>query len=222
MSTLGKVLDRFRQHNLKLKAAKCLLFQDYVVFLGKLVSQISIAPNPSSIEVVRDWPQPASKKDVERFMGLANYHRSHIKDFAKLARPLYDLTKKNNNNFAMLHLPCGGCLFCARIHEQWDRFNEDVDDVFPLAVRQIATPVNLPTRLECKLNEQRHGPAAATNANMSACSDNTLISPIRRSLLADQNVNAVDKLPDDSCKTQTQSIDKQMVFHNKYDCRKHC
>lgn len=30
-------------------------------------------------------------------MGLANYHRNHIKDFAKLARPLYDLTKKNTN-----------------------------------------------------------------------------------------------------------------------------
>lgn len=66
MGTLGKVLERFRQNNLKLKAAKCLLFQEHVVFLGKLICRIGIKPNPSSIEVVRNWLTPASRKDVEK------------------------------------------------------------------------------------------------------------------------------------------------------------
>ena len=34
-------------------------------------------------------------------------------------------------------LPCGGCAYCRRAHRQWARFNEDVDDVVPLAVRSI-------------------------------------------------------------------------------------
>ena len=34
-------------------------------------------------------------------------------------------------------LPCGGCAYCRRAHRKWARFNEDVDDVVPLAVRSI-------------------------------------------------------------------------------------
>ena len=48
-------------------------------------------------------------------------------------------------------LPCGGCPYCTRAHTQWDRFESDVDDVVPLAVRQIVInppPDNVPTRPE--------------------------------------------------------------------------
>ena len=34
-------------------------------------------------------------------------------------------------------LPCGGCNFCTKIHNQWARFEDDVDDVIPLAARDI-------------------------------------------------------------------------------------
>ena len=34
-------------------------------------------------------------------------------------------------------LPCGGCKFCTRVHQQWSKFEEDVDDIVPLAVRRI-------------------------------------------------------------------------------------
>jgi hypothetical protein len=42
---------------------------------------------------VAQWTTPKSRKDVEAFLGYMNYHREHIKDFAALATPLYDLTK---------------------------------------------------------------------------------------------------------------------------------
>ena len=35
-------------------------------------------------------------------------------------------------------LPCGGCKYCVRANEQWDRFHGEVDDIVPLAVRQIS------------------------------------------------------------------------------------
>ncbi len=35
------------------------------------------------------------------------------------------------------NLPCGGCAYCRRAHTQWSRFDDDVDDVVPLAVRSI-------------------------------------------------------------------------------------
>ena len=34
-------------------------------------------------------------------------------------------------------LPCGGCRYCRQAHQQWARFNEDVDDVIPLSVRSV-------------------------------------------------------------------------------------
>ncbi len=94
LQNLVEILDRFRKCNLKLKAKKCQLFQEEVVFLGKLCSRSGISPNPSSVAVVKNWPTPASSKDVERFMGLVNYHRAHIKNFARIALPLYKLTRK--------------------------------------------------------------------------------------------------------------------------------
>lgn len=35
-------------------------------------------------------------------------------------------------------LPCGGCKYCSRAHHQWNTFEEDVDYVVPLAVRQVS------------------------------------------------------------------------------------
>ncbi len=46
------------------------------------------------IQTVLDWPTPKCTKDVERFLGLVNYHRMFIKDYAKQAVPLYQLTGK--------------------------------------------------------------------------------------------------------------------------------
>ena len=39
-------------------------------------------------------------------------------------------------------LPCQGCKYCTRAQQQWSRFEEEVDDVIPLAVRQVVVPPN--------------------------------------------------------------------------------
>ncbi len=49
-----------------------------------------------------------------------------------------------NAGLSLDSLPCGGCPYCHRAHNQWERFIEDVDDVVPLAVRSIQT--NVPTQ----------------------------------------------------------------------------
>jgi hypothetical protein len=81
---------------LKLKAKKCVLFQQQVEFLGRLVSSNEIAMTDTDIKVLVDSPVPRSSKDVERFTGLANYHRVFIKNYSDIAAPLYRVTGKNN------------------------------------------------------------------------------------------------------------------------------
>ena len=47
------------------------------------------------VDRVLSWPQPKNMKDVRKFLGLANYYRRFIKDFARVARPMNVLMRKN-------------------------------------------------------------------------------------------------------------------------------
>ena len=91
---LKEVFERFRQYGLKLKPKKCKLFKQEVEFLGRLVGRNGIALTDHSLDTIRKWKAPTSIKQVESFLGLANYHRSHIKNFSKIADPLNRLLKK--------------------------------------------------------------------------------------------------------------------------------
>ena len=47
------------------------------------------------VKGVLEWPMPKCVKDVQKFLGLANYYHRFIKEFATVARPLHDLVKKD-------------------------------------------------------------------------------------------------------------------------------
>lgn len=91
---LRKVLERFKQYNLKLKPQKCSFFQTELKFLGKLVSAKGVSINPENIKAVATWPVPKTKKELESFIGFANYHREHINNFSEITVPLHQLTGK--------------------------------------------------------------------------------------------------------------------------------
>ena len=94
MKNLAEALLRFRKYGLKLKPRKCIFFQTEVEFLGRIISKDTLAMTSKDKDTVINWPVPTSSKEVERFLGLVNYHRTFIKDFAELAHPLYQLTGK--------------------------------------------------------------------------------------------------------------------------------
>jgi len=94
LTRLTTVFDRLRAANLKLKPSKCKLFQREVVFLGHLVSADGVAPDPAKIQAVQNWPRPRNLTETRAFVGLASYYRNFVADFAAIARPLHELTKK--------------------------------------------------------------------------------------------------------------------------------
>lgn len=78
-NNLQIVFDRFRQYGLKLKETKCLLFQKEVEFLGRKVNKTGLAIGDQYIEAVKNWKTPATAKEIEKFLGFANYHRTPLK-----------------------------------------------------------------------------------------------------------------------------------------------
>ena len=95
LERLALVFDRLREANLKLKPSKCHLFQRKVKFLGSVVSDVGIEPDPDKVSAVKDWPIPKNLTELRAFVALASYYRRHILHFADIARPLHALTKRN-------------------------------------------------------------------------------------------------------------------------------
>ena len=91
---LRTVFTRFRELDLKVKPKKYAFFRRRVVFLGRQVSPQVVEMRGSYVQTVRNWADPRSAKDVDRFLGFANYHRGCIAGYIQLAFPLYCLTGK--------------------------------------------------------------------------------------------------------------------------------
>ena len=108
---LGNLIQSFdclRRYNLKLKPCKCIFFQKEVPFLGKLATTKGIGVDPKKIEAVINWPPSTDHREVESFLGFANYHWNHIKEYAKLACPLCELTGPTGSQKCPGLCPCFG------------------------------------------------------------------------------------------------------------------
>lgn len=90
-----EVLQRLRDNDLYAKAEKCFFEKDSIEYLGMIISKGHISMDPKKLAGVLEWPEPFKVKHVQAFLGFANFYRRFIKDFAKIARPLTDLTKKD-------------------------------------------------------------------------------------------------------------------------------
>ena len=90
---VDEVLNRIKQAALKLKPEKCNLFQTRVTFLGHVVSDKGVSPDPNNVAKIVQWPTPQNAKQVKQFVATGSYYRRFVKDFAKIARPLTELTK---------------------------------------------------------------------------------------------------------------------------------
>jgi len=65
-----------------------------VNFLGVVMDQGKIEMEENKVTGVLNWPIPKMVRDVRKFLGLTNYYRQFVKDFAKIAQPLNNLTRK--------------------------------------------------------------------------------------------------------------------------------
>ena len=93
LQRLEEVLQRLGEYGLKLKMSKCKLFQRRLTYLGHVVSAAGVEPDPEKTKVLEDWRlnPPKNSQQLQTFLGFAGYYRSFVKNFAKIAEPLYHL-----------------------------------------------------------------------------------------------------------------------------------
>ena len=89
-----EVLKRLEENDLFMKPEKCKWKVREVEFLGVVIGPKGVEIQKEKIEEVLNWPVPRNIKEVQKFLDLANYYRKFIKDFTRIATPLYVLVRK--------------------------------------------------------------------------------------------------------------------------------
>ena len=89
-----EVLKRLEENDLFVKPEKCKWKVREVEFLGVVIGPKGVEMQKEKVEGVLNWLAPRNIKEVQKFLGLTNYYRRFIKDFARIAVPLHILVRK--------------------------------------------------------------------------------------------------------------------------------
>ena len=90
-----EVLRRLEKNNFYVKSEKCMWKVRKMLFLGVVMEKEKVEMEEDKVGNVLKWPMPQCIRNVRKFLGLANYYRHFVKDFAKVALPIDKLIRKD-------------------------------------------------------------------------------------------------------------------------------
>jgi hypothetical protein len=93
--SLQLLFDRLRTANLKLNLEKCNFGSTDITYLGFWLTPKSILPGLDKLSAIRNATPPTNVHQVRQFLGLANFFRTHIRNFSLMSSPLNVLTRKD-------------------------------------------------------------------------------------------------------------------------------
>ncbi|KAG5717857.1 hypothetical protein E4T56_gene1458 [Termitomyces sp. T112] len=89
------ILEHLCHHQLYLKLEKCEFKQTQIKYLGLIILHGAVEMDPVTVAGVAEWAEPKNKKEVQAFLGFANFYWRFIQDFLHHACPLFDYTAKD-------------------------------------------------------------------------------------------------------------------------------
>ncbi|CAI5485195.1 unnamed protein product [Closterium sp. Yama58-4] len=92
---LGRVLEIRQKNKFYVKLSKSDFALKKVQFLGHMLSAEGIQVDPRTIKAVKKWKVPGYVKELQQFLGFANYYNRFVPQYAKITAPLIDLLKKD-------------------------------------------------------------------------------------------------------------------------------
>jgi RNase H-like domain found in reverse transcriptase/Reverse transcriptase (RNA-dependent DNA polymerase)/Integrase zinc binding domain/Chromo (CHRromatin Organisation MOdifier) domain/Integrase core domain len=94
-----QVLQRLRDAGLHASIDKSFFHLKEVEYLGYQISEHGISMSKGKVNAVQEWPVPRNVKDVQAFLGFANFYRRFIEGFSRVCKPLTDLLRKDGKWF---------------------------------------------------------------------------------------------------------------------------
>ena len=98
VEAVRRVLDILRRHGLFANLKKCQFHKDEVCFLGYIVLAQGVRMEDGQIKAVKNWPEPTSVRDIQVFIGFANFYRRFIQGFSRIAALLTSLLKATGSS----------------------------------------------------------------------------------------------------------------------------
>ncbi len=89
------VLNKLMKNDLYLKPEKCTFHKKEVEYLGIIVGNGKVKMDPNKVKGLSDWPTPTTVKEMCSFLGFGNFYKDFIDNYSKIARPLHELTQKD-------------------------------------------------------------------------------------------------------------------------------
>ena len=156
-SIVKEVLKRLLDNDLFAKPEKCEFEKEQIEYLGLGISHNKVKMDPVKVDGITKWPQPTKVKEIQAFLGFCNFYRRFIRDFSKIARPLFELTKKDHEwNWT----------------EQCNKAFENLKEIFITAPMLTMPDTTKPMRLECDASDFARG------AVLSQKEDDGLYHPV--------------------------------------------
>jgi len=90
-----EVLKHLRKTGLYAKAEKCEFHSESVEYLGYILSPSGLTMSDDKVKIIQDWPEPKKVKDIQSFLGFANFYRQFIFNYSDIVIPLTCLTWKD-------------------------------------------------------------------------------------------------------------------------------
>ena len=158
LKDVEKVLHQLLKSGLKIRFEKCLFFRIKVKWLGHILSQKGIQPDPEGIQAIRNLKPPKDVKQMRSVLGTMVYFKDFIHKFSDLTAPLYKLLQK-------------GCLF------KWE---EEQESAFEMLKNTLTSDTVL---RKPDFNQdfylQTDASDIAVSAILSQKDDNEILRPIQ-------------------------------------------
>jgi len=77
------------------KAEKCEFHSDSVKYLGYVLSLSGLTMSDTKVKTIQEWPEPKKIKNIQSFLGFANFYRHFIFNYSDIVIPLTRLTRRN-------------------------------------------------------------------------------------------------------------------------------
>ncbi|UYV69910.1 K02A2.6-like [Cordylochernes scorpioides] len=91
------VLRKLQDSGLTLNKEKCIFSVKEIKFLGHLITERGVLPDPKKVQAIREFPSPSSISEVHRFLGMVNFTDKFIPDLSTILHPLNQLLVKRND-----------------------------------------------------------------------------------------------------------------------------